>query len=815
MKTPGAPRFEERRKEEFAAELRKRAQAWIPSWDLSGGERDFGHALLEISARFSSEVAERLDNVGEKMRRGFLDWLAVRGIAAKPSRLPVVFKLADAAQEPVLASAPVQLQAEADGSPVVFETEKDLRVVPGRLDVVVGVDAEEDEFYLPPPGLSDLTPLEALPTQWVLKSYVSAGATKLQLNPDAGLKPEMIIEAVGQQYRITQVDNEIVTIDPPVKSEMQENTIVRKVTVFSPFDGIAINRQEHALYMGHMDLLNIESAATIEIVGATALRTGVTWQYWGKVDGNSEDDWQPLELAKADEQRDNAVVLRKEKGAVEPRDIREKNSRWIRALLKRVEGMDRPLLQTDVLELRVNCRRGAIPCPPNSSSLEHSPSAEGMANTTPLVLDSVFSPLGKEPRQFDAFYLGSQEAFSKKGAIVQLCFEMADSSFAVLGSLRPEPPANLILAGIAADGQLHLLEFDEEMERLSRMREPVRPPSPGPSGIVVSGPAASLDRRPAYRPPVWGDEARVFSAVSAGSEVWVWQEDRVVPQHSGWESFGIVNTDVDPASSIQGLLYLEGGANGVLLALHDFKLFVRDLNETKPTWRPIEVKNAGNRVTLRQIVPIWRQGKDRLAMAQLNEGIAAVDEQGNLYVVKLSGIPLEGACSKLLAAVDPEIAPAAVRLSDGKLIAVAVGKSESEINQGVPKVDKTQEEIARTLRWFRAQAKGNIEEDATGTIELDRPIVIGNSIDVNVRGGTIIFLASVRIDAQSTTLKGIAFDQKGNSKDFAQPIPSQVGMAGGAPTLLPGHIIVPTSSSEVISKSWSGPPSGGEPNAVN
>ena len=183
--------------------------------------------------------------------------------------------------------------------------------------------------------------------------------------------------------------------------------------------------------------------------------------------------------------------------------------------------------------------------------------------------------------------------------------------------------------------------------------------------------------------------------------------------------------------------------------------------------------------------------------------------------MKLSGIPLEGACSKLLAAVDPEIAPAAVRLSDGKLIAVAVGKSESEINQGVPKVDKTQEEIARTLRWFRAQAKGNIEEDATGTIELDRPIVIGNSIDVNVRGGTIIFLASVRIDAQSTTLKGIAFDQKGNSKDFAQPIPSQVGMAGGAPTLLPGHIIVPTSSSEVISKSWSGPPSGGEPNAVN
>ena len=116
MKSPRAPRFEERRTADFSAELRKRAQAWIPAWDLPDSQRDFGRALLEIAARFNSEVAERLDNVGEKMRRGFLDWLAVRGLAARPSRLPVVLKLADAAQEAVLASAPVQLQAEADGS---------------------------------------------------------------------------------------------------------------------------------------------------------------------------------------------------------------------------------------------------------------------------------------------------------------------------------------------------------------------------------------------------------------------------------------------------------------------------------------------------------------------------------------------------------------------------------------------------------------------------------------------------------------------------------------------------------------------------
>src|SRR4029450_3307432 len=120
-----------------------------------------------------------------------------------PARMPVVFKLADAARQAVLASAPVRLQADAAGTPVVFETDKDVRVVPGRLAVVVGVDADQDAFYLPPPGLSDLKPLEPLPTQWQLKTFAAAGANKLQLDPEAGLGPEMSIEAGGRRYRIT------------------------------------------------------------------------------------------------------------------------------------------------------------------------------------------------------------------------------------------------------------------------------------------------------------------------------------------------------------------------------------------------------------------------------------------------------------------------------------------------------------------------------------------------------------------------------------------------------------------------------------
>ena len=115
MKT-SAPRLEPRRIADFERELLERARAWIPAWGLADGERDFGRALLEIAARFNSEVAERLDRVGDKMRAAFSTGspCAARRQGRRECRWR--FKLADTARAAVDAPHPVRMQVDAVGA---------------------------------------------------------------------------------------------------------------------------------------------------------------------------------------------------------------------------------------------------------------------------------------------------------------------------------------------------------------------------------------------------------------------------------------------------------------------------------------------------------------------------------------------------------------------------------------------------------------------------------------------------------------------------------------------------------------------------
>jgi hypothetical protein len=772
--TPRMPSLDARRAAEFEAELLARARSWLPEWGIDDDPQDFGRALLAIAARFDSEVAQQLDRAGEKMQRGFVDWLGVRANAARPARMPVVMRMGERAVEPVLARAPVRLQADAEGVSVAFETEGDLRVLPGRLDVVIATDADTDQIFFPPPGLTGVEPVPPAPLQWRVKTFASKNGTALQLDPDAGLSPGMLIAVAGAQYRIEKAEKDIVTIDPRLDADVDAGTLVTKLESFAPFDGVSRDRQQHALYIGHLDLLNIESAATIDVVGAQGL-TDVTWKYWGKAAGDAVDGWRELPLSAVQPELLDAVRLVKPIGAVEPRVLGSVGpSRWIAAFAPKVVGVT-PRLNVDSIELRINFSDGDSPhlgCPILGDAPEN-PSAQAMANTTPLVLggQGVFYPLGKTPRQFDAFYLGSAEAFSKKRADVQLCFGLADPTFAVLSAVRGGASfAELVVAGVAEDRALHLFNVDAATGSLRPRpnRDGLQPPRPGLQGKVYEAPPTVLARSPTWRLPTWwvGDDFLV--GVAAGNHVWAWLELANNAPQSGWIDLGAL-----PPGEVVALVGMDMNPFRGLVALQKTGvLSVRIADEGFGGWTQVTPQDTGVDVKLTMIAPALQPIGMRLAPSAICIGIGTVILNNNVRSApRLYEITSTGACTRLQTDhISDAVQPIAFVDAVGVVHAIAVRDTLDE------------------LVWARA-ATPEVTH-ALGTVR-----AVPGSLDVtNVSGAFVVFAVlqdgpTKRLASWSPLVAGSPFG--------TLPI-APGGEPAGSPTAIGSHLTVPGHAADVL-----------------
>lgn len=744
------PRTETRRAPEFAAELVSRLCAWLPEWKLDQAQGDPGRALLDVSARLLAQVAERLDRVAEKNRRNLYSWLGVRGKAARGARLPVVFTLTDSATENVDARSPVQLQADVNGVSLVFETETDLTLVPAKVALVAAVDPAKDAYYLPTVGYASLALRALLPARWSVVSFAGAGSALLQLDPPIGLAPGMIIEIQGHQFRIATVNADIVGVDPTidVPDGIVVDSVATRVDVFAPFDGAARSLQQHALYFGDTDLLNIESTVQIEIEGARALSTGFRWQYWGKTKNNDVSGWQALALS-ADVA--DALVLKKAKaGAIELHSIGGTESRWLRAVSGALLSGTQPI---SLAGLRVRVKSANTPTT--------RPELEGMANTNPLVLDSAFFPLGREPRQFDAFYLGCTEVFAKHGAVVKLDFKLADGSFRNLSTPHTGPQANRLLAGVGRDNSLHLLGFDPATGTLASLpqRDGLQPPGTGATGKTA------LNGEPIWRLPMW--EAPFVTlivtliAVGAGRSVWVWIEVPLVPDHSNW--FGQVGAAFEgQAAALDALVHVPGAGDGTLYALFDGGLFsIASL--TAAAWS--EIPLAGNR-KLKMLAPVYG--------ATGSVHLVAIDDQGGLLAVHDDGQldPLLPANS-----ASPGMQPVALqRASDSKIV-VVVGVPASVGLQAV------------------AFDTANLAALATAAFALapspSQQAILGFDFDDGEEGSWIVGSA---LRGDVSRVFRWAPDYAANSpQDELQPaeLPNEKGLLTGSPLRLPHHVLVP------------------------
>ncbi len=109
---------------------------WLARAADERGADPLGDTLVSIAARFAEIVIQRLNQVPQKHFLAFLDLLGASPRPPQPARVPLTFSLAAGSAVPGVVLAGTQVgaaPAPGDDGPVVFETERELIVLPATL----------------------------------------------------------------------------------------------------------------------------------------------------------------------------------------------------------------------------------------------------------------------------------------------------------------------------------------------------------------------------------------------------------------------------------------------------------------------------------------------------------------------------------------------------------------------------------------------------------------------------------------------------------------------------------------------------------
>ncbi|WP_028611978.1 baseplate J/gp47 family protein [Paenibacillus harenae] len=352
----------------FMAKLKEMAPHYTPEWRFSQDDPDAGTGLAYLTAEMLEDTVQRLNQAPLNHFLAFLDLIQVKLQPPRPARAYVVVQLSEGTAEPVYLPAGIALTAPhpQGGEPLVFESEKALLATPARLMEWINVHPERDR--------------------------ISTAATEY-----------------GERLR---------------------NGHAEPVGLFDTSS--KPNEQEHALFIRHDDLflvdrpnrfyLNVyhtEKRYTEPEVAASLASEWVEWSYPCK------GEWVKFDAATA---AGNMVILHKRRiGRIEPTEHEGIPGRWIRCVVKQLDGQASPLLgrflEMDKLRLRAAHDAAGDEAGITPGALYF--------NDTELLANG-FYPFGEQFMPYSVFYLSCEEAFTKRESKIKLTF----SAKAVANRLR-------------------------------------------------------------------------------------------------------------------------------------------------------------------------------------------------------------------------------------------------------------------------------------------------------------------------------------------------------------------------------------------
>ncbi|MEZ5875585.1 MAG: hypothetical protein R3D30_12440 [Hyphomicrobiales bacterium] len=448
--------------------------AMAPAWQGAHQETGADRALVEAGARLAEEATKRLDRTPERDALAFFDMFDVPPPKPVAAEGFAVFALKEDQTEPVPIPARTGVEIETlAGEKAPFETAEDLRAQPTRIARLATLEPRADRIELAPGAVTTLEPDLTPRPAYRLATAAGPDARAIALTPPVGIAPGDLLR-IGAPDDSDPIYAEVVAFSEDGLTELkapldgtgvEAGTVVERMTRLDAF--AMPDEQEHGLYIGDADVLNVKEPATLTLrfvpadTAALLRDQGARFEIWGtreQPNGDAEPGWRPLVPLAAG--GDDLTLLKAWTGPVDEVEIGGRKARWLRIvpagrITPEKDGphsLTRPAA-VNKMTIGIETEKPEGGQDDTVSQVAH--------NGLPLSRATSFLPFGAEPQRFDSFALAAPEAFTKRGAAAVLDFELLDATpLTVSHAVRFDAERHLY--GIGRNGRLQVMQLGRD-----------------------------------------------------------------------------------------------------------------------------------------------------------------------------------------------------------------------------------------------------------------------------------------------------------------------------------------------------------------